>query len=66
MKHISCKRSVHGSAKRYFCEFRQIANNNFFLNFLVLSSSLNYFCLKQTNCYDAVLYFICFKKNLHL
>ena len=32
-----------------FCEFRLIANKNFFKNLLVLSSSLNYLCLKQTS-----------------
>ena len=32
-----------------FCEFPLIANKNFFKNLLVLSSSLNYFCLKQTS-----------------
>ena len=32
-----------------FCEFRRIANKNFLKNLLVLSSSLNYFCLKQTS-----------------
>ena len=32
-----------------FYEFPLIANKNFFKNLLVLSSSLNYFCLKQTS-----------------
>ena len=39
---ISCKWYVCGTAKRYFyfCEFRRIANMNFFKNVLVLSSRL--------------------------
>ena len=48
---ISCRLCVRGSAKCIFifCEFRWIANMKFKKNLLVLSLSLNYFCLKQTS-----------------
>ena len=65
MKHTKfSKRSAHGSAKRYFHFLCILANSKqeCFKILLVLSSNLNYFCLKQINCFEAILYFICFKK----
>ena len=46
---VDCACVVRLSVIFIFCEFRRIANKNFLKKSLVLSLSLNYFCLKQTS-----------------